>query len=1281
MVTASTVKSSLQPYLPRLTLQWLAEDPTALHRAVDGSVVFVDISGFTKLSEKLAKLGRIGAEEMADAINTCFADLLGKAYEEDGMLLKFGGDALMLLFAADDPEKHAARAARAAHGMRTRLRTVGKLDTAGGKVNLRMSVGVHSGTFDFFLVGGSHRELIVTGPAATQVVTMEGTADAGEIVISPAVAEHLPRSCVGSEKGPGFLLRSAPAGDPPSAVWVLPDVADDLLRFSVPVATREHLLAGVAEPEHRQASVAFVHFDGIDGLLEREGPMWVADELDRLVRDAQSAVDELGICFLASDVDADGGKLILTAGVPRATGEDEERLLLALRRIVDGDRAIPVRVGINRGSVFSGDVGPPYRRTYTVMGDTVNLAARLMAKASRGEIYATESVLERSSTRFETTELEPFMVKGKAKPVQAWSLGAPVRGRSPDSVEGMPLVGRGDEIEALRAALDSAWAGNVTLVEIVGEPGIGKSRLLGQLREEAGGCETLRATCEAYTSSTAYAVWRELLRELLELGWEEPDHLVVDRVSAEVSASAPELLPWLPLIVLTFDAAMPNTPEVDALAESNRRAKLHEVMASLLPRLLVGQTLVEIEDAHHMDEASAELLSYLVERVHDRPWLIAVSRRASIEGYRAPDDDLRTVHLEIEPLSEPAAIVLAQAATVDTPLLPHDLHIVVERSGGNPQFLLDLVAATATGSALPDSVESAATARIDQLSIADRSIVRRASILGLSFHPRFLDDVLEPDTPRPDDRTWARLREFFEQEGDGYQRFRRAVVREAAYDGLPFRTRRALHQVVGERLEREVEDTDEAAGLLSLHFTLAASYAKAWPYARTAAQRAQERFANEEAAQLYQRAIDAGRRLSDVDPADLAQVYASMSVVLLKAGQIRKAASANTVARRLAASEPLKLAHLLFERSRIEERLGRYSQSLGWSTRARHILQDLDGHDAATELAQITTWHAMLLQAEGRSRVAIKWAERAIEQAESIEDRKALGLAYSVLDWAKSTLGESTGGIYWRRSLEIAEETEDLERQAHVLNSLGYSAFYEGRWDEAMDFYERARALFGKIGDPVTSEAVAGNVAEILAERGRYADAEAILRDSLRVWRASEYRYFLAGCLSDLGRLAARTHRFEEALAMLDEALTLFSDVGAEEEIVDVVARTAECRLMMGESDKALMLADEASDKMHGTEAAAMATPKLDRIRGYALLQMDRAPEAGEAFARSLEAARAQGVEHEVAMTLHATIRLAETQAGIAPFGTVEERDEILSRLGISALVEAPTEGASTERT
>ena len=133
------------------------------------------------------------------------------------------------------------------------------------------------------------------------------------------------------------------------------------------------------------------------------------------------------MCFLSTDADDDGGKLILTAGAPTITGNDEERMLLALRKIADVERAIPIRIGVNRGAVFAGDIGPWYRRTYTVMGDAVNLAARLMAKATPGQIFATAEVLDASGTRFATNELEPFMVKGKAKPVQAWARGRRAR--------------------------------------------------------------------------------------------------------------------------------------------------------------------------------------------------------------------------------------------------------------------------------------------------------------------------------------------------------------------------------------------------------------------------------------------------------------------------------------------------------------------------------------------------------------------------------------------------------------------------------------------------------------------------------------------------------------------------------------------------------------------------------------------------------------------------------------------------------------------------------------
>ncbi|MGA9161518.1 MAG: adenylate/guanylate cyclase domain-containing protein, partial [Actinomycetota bacterium] len=487
----------LRPYAPRLLIRWLAEQPHRSFRTLDGSMVFVDISGFTKMSERLARHGKVGAEEVTDVLGAVFAKLLAVAYGEDGSLLKFGGDALLLWFSGTG---HAQRAAAAAHGMRATLRSVGRLDTTAGKVVLRMSVGVNSGSFHFFLVGESHRELIVTGPAASRTVDMESTATAGEILVSRDTAAALPSKALGQPKAEGILLRSGPA--------TLPFQRDDKevpitsidIAEGIPVTLREHLLSGAAEAEHRTATVAFVHFDGTDELVETRGADVVAAGLHELIACVQRAAQDNGVTFLGTDIDHDGGKVILVAGAPNALGDDEGRMLLTLRTIIDADTTVPVRIGVNKGHVFAGDIGPAYRRTYTVMGDAVNLAARVMSMAVSGQILATGPVLDASSVAFNAVALEPFMVKGKKDPVHAFMVGHST-GSKPETVSReFPLVGRDAEMEAFRRALLELRGGRGSVIELVGNAGMGKTRLLSEFRAEAPDLPQLVSGCELYES-------------------------------------------------------------------------------------------------------------------------------------------------------------------------------------------------------------------------------------------------------------------------------------------------------------------------------------------------------------------------------------------------------------------------------------------------------------------------------------------------------------------------------------------------------------------------------------------------------------------------------------------------------------------------------------------------------------------------------------------------------------------------------------------------------------
>jgi len=222
-------------------------------------MVFADLSGFTAMSERLSRLGRVGAEEVTDAIGTCFTELLAVAYDAGGSLLKFGGDALLPRVSRRGP---CAPAVWAAAAMRERLREAGRLKTSAATSHCRMSVGVHSATFDCFLVGSPSRELLVTGAAASEVVAMEHCANAGQIVISASTAAALPDRCVGNPLEGGFLLRRAP--DSAARLHQRTDrclLRIDLREF-VPVQVQEHVLAGGGAAEHRVVTVAFVHFDG-----------------------------------------------------------------------------------------------------------------------------------------------------------------------------------------------------------------------------------------------------------------------------------------------------------------------------------------------------------------------------------------------------------------------------------------------------------------------------------------------------------------------------------------------------------------------------------------------------------------------------------------------------------------------------------------------------------------------------------------------------------------------------------------------------------------------------------------------------------------------------------------------------------------------------------------------------------------------------------------------------------------------------------------------------------
>ena len=1251
----------LRPYIPRLTIRWLADEPDSTYRVVEGSMVFVDISGFTKMSERLARHGKVGAEEVTDVLGAVFAKLLAVAYGEDGSLLKFGGDALLLWFVG---EGHAIRAATAAHGMRATLRSIGKLDTTAGKVLLRMSVGVNSGDFHFFLVGESHRELIVSGPAASRTVDMESTATAGEILLGTDTAAALPGNTLGQPKGDGILLKRGPSALSFARDQLEVPIASVDVAGCIPLALREHLLSGFTDPEHRTATVAFVHFDGVDQLMHERGPDVVAAGLHELVSVVQRQAEEHGVTFLGTDIDHDGGKIILVAGAPLARGDDEGRMLLTVRSVLEAQTAIPVRIGVNKGAVFAGDIGPAYPRTYTVMGDAVNLAARVMSMAIEGQILATGPVLDASSVAFNALALQPFMVKGKKDPVHAYMVGHPTGSKPETSVFEFPLIGRDEEMDAFRRALLELREDRGSLIELVGNAGMGKTRLLSEFRAEAADLPQLMSNCELYESSMPYLPIRRLLRLLLGHSQGQDGSASAAKLEEHVRGRAPELLPWLPLLGIVADLPVPMTPEVSDMDEEFRKAKLEEVTTEYLSRVITEPTLVMIEDAHWMDAGSADVLRAVAGRIADVPWLICVSRRDEETGFLAPES-ARCMSLTLAPLAEGALGELIGIATEDAPFPPHAVLELSERSGGNPLFLQELVQAARTAGTiegLPDSIEGMVTAEIDRLAPSDRRVLRFASVLGVSFDGMLLTALLQAEHTPIGRTAFPRLAQFIDDEGNGQYRFRHALMRDAAYEGLPYRRRKELHARAGNAI---LTSTPDEVELLSLHFALAGDDALAWRYSVMSARRAESAYANVEASEFLRRAIDAGRRLPDVTVRELSSLYEALGDVQERLGDYAEALVAYRASRRYGRDDPVPVAQLFLKEAVVASRAGRYTESLRWTSRGRRLLERIDEVEANKKRARMSAWYAHIRRRQGRRAEAIRWARLAIEEAKASGEQEALASAYRTLDLSNVELGRYEDVTHYPLALAIYEELGDLMESGTINNDLGAFAYYQGRWDDALGFYEKARGLWERAGDLPWAATITANVAEILSDRGQLEEADQMGREALRILRGVGLKSAIAFALNIVGRVACRSGRYEESIELLEQARAVNHEIGDQPEELESDVRIAECMAMQGRSAQALELATEAL--VRSETLGGPATPQLQRVRGCALAQLGRLSEAREALQESVAGARDREAEYEEALALHGLARIAAMEEMPDALELEAHYRAIFERLGVVA--------------
>jgi len=1280
--------ADLCPYVPRLVREW-RPNPGVEGEVyeVDGTLLSADLSGFTALSEKLTRLGREGAEELTNLLNACFDGMIDAMEARGGDVLKFGGDALLVLFTGAG---HAARACRAAVATRTLIRT--PLQTGGGaSVRLRISQGMHSGRFLLFAVRGTHVEVLVSGAGATEAVTCEAIAAAGEILLSAASAALVEPAWIGGEKESRWLLRrGAGAGTPGVAVAGHADrsaernllgTASDPLRAErltsyVPEVQREQIAAG-GTGEHRRATIGFLKFSHTDRLVADSGGASLARRLAELAEAVARAEATHGVHWLATDIYPDGGKIILTAGAPVSSGHDEEAMLGAVRDVLDAGVDLELSAGVNAGPVFVGNLGSQTRRTFTVMGDAVNLAARLMQKAEAGQLVASRAVLEMTRAPFELDRLAPFLVKGRSQAVHAAVVGRREATLSRTST-GFPLVGRSAELTELQTAVDRARNGTGAVIDIVGDAGIGKTRLVDELRS-APGVDSIGVICGPYAQTSPYFVIGLLLRTVAGVGLQASRSEAGAALARFVESVAPELAPWLPLLAIPFDAEVPPTPQASRIAPAFRRERVHQLVVQLLTAAVTRTTMFVVDDAFWIDDASRELLQALASVAPERPWMFCVSRRPGGPLFEAPMDCL---HIELEPLTGDAALALALAvAGDDAALRPDDWQRIVEQAGGNPLFVIEL-ASTAVGrgvtGVIPESVESIVTSRIDTLTAPDRLLLRDASVLGMVVEVDLLADALRDNEIRSTDR-WAPIEPFLAPMTPGQFVFRQELYRRTAYEGLSYRRRREVHRRVGEALEQRGAAGDHAE-LLSIHFSHAGDRERSWRYSVTAGNRAREKYANAESATLYRRALESAPFLDDIEPAAIVSVLESLGDVCELGARYDDSARAYADARRRLlreagsdAAHTLTLARLFRKCGAVEERRGQYVKALRWYGKGLRLVaaatSNAEQHSSRVQLALA---YAGVRYRQGRYREMLRWANKAADDARESGDQAALGHAYLLLELGYASTGTIEGRSFARRAVEIFEGLDDYVGLSRSLNNLGIGAWRSGDWSDSLDLFDRSRRAYERAGDVVGAAMAANNAAEILSDQGLLEAAIAMYGGALRTCRSARYPSGVAVLTGNLGQAEARAGRCAEGLRLLEESISLLGKIGATGYELEADVKRTEALVLFGRFDEALDGNDQLLARLDANEEGVLAA-MLQRQRALAYAGLGRFDHALDMLDDSVERALAAGADYELGRSLVARAELTR-QHGDASKPDDERRGRVLlERLGV---VTAPV-GAS----
>jgi len=901
--------------------------------------------------------------------------------------------------------------------------------------------------------------------------------------------------------------------------------------------------AATPADERRFVTVLFADLSGYTAVSERMDPEAVKALVDRTLRRLGDEVTRHG-----GTVDKYiGDNVMALFGAPVAHEDDEERAVRAalgmqgaMGEINAGLTArhgasFQLRVGINTGEVLAGAVGDGY----TVIGDTVNVAARLQAAARPGTVTVGERTYRATRDSVEYRVLEPLTLKGKAEPVPAWEavgLDAAQPSRRARPRAATPLVGRDDEL-----ALMESLYGRVTrerrphLVTLVGQAGVGKSRLLHEFRQRveqlAGDPPAFReGRCLPYGSGVVYWALSEVIRadagildeDSAEQAWEKIKEyacglLLTDESEREAVERRAALVARLLGIEVPDDAPIEGEDP-----QKLREAFFSAVRAAMEARTVQQPLVLAFEDIHWADHGMLDLIEYLAQWVRGPLLLLCLARDELLEHRAAWGGGRRgATSIFLDPLSADDTRRLVTALLPEGADAQKAADVVATRAGGNPFFAEEMARllaeeGTIETTELPGTVQALLAARLDSLEPNERQLVQQAAVVGRTFWEGSVSSVareagfdLQDTLIALQEKDLVISSAGSQLAGEPEYAFKHVLIRDVAYGMLPKSVRSAKHFEVGRFIEDRAGDrADEVVTILAEHYgraavlaeeadvadiDLAALHRKALHFLEAAGDAAALLYSNPEAFKHYKAARDIR---CHHDPASLARINEKQGDVALRMGRVD------------AAIEVWEEC-LEFHRSQEDlQRMGDLHRKIGaglWHKGERK--QALDHYQKGTnllkdgppslELVRLYEEAAWLYMHAGDNMLAIYASEKALRLAERLGETRAASRAHGIFGRVFGRIGDSAKAREnLERSVELARGSDEGETIRALLALGNHLEISDADYDGAGAAYTEALTLAQRVGDLPAQVELHAALATLAVYRADWEAVEAFTEDS-----------------------------------------------------------------------------------------------------------------------------------------------------------------------------------------